>query len=119
MSPAAMEILTNRDVIEINQDIECRGAYCIKQWNNPENVFSMVKLMSDGSYAVGMFNFGDAAGEMSLQFWDIGLPYASGKGFEIYDCWEHKELGRFTERYAATVEPHDCKVLRLRLVDMK
>ena len=119
MSPAAKEILANKDVIEINQDIECRGAYCIKQWNNPENVFSLVKLMSDGSYAVGMFNFGDAAGEMSLQFWDIGLPYASGKGFEIYDCWEHKELGRFTERYATTVEPHDCKVLRLRLVDMK
>ena len=119
MTPATKEILTNKDVIAINQDIECRGAYCIRQWNNPENVFSLVKLMSDGSYAVGMFNFGDRDGEMSLQFWDIGLPYASGKGFEIYDCWKHESLGRFTERFVTTVAPHDCMVLRARLVDMK
>ena len=119
MTPVTKEILTNKDVIAINQDIECRGAYCIKQWNNPENVFSLVKMMSDGSFAIGMFNFGDRDGEMSLQFWDIGLPYASGKGLELYDCWKHEKLGRYTERFAATVAPHDCMVLRARLVDMK
>lgn len=74
MTPATKEILTNKDVIAINQDIECRGPYCIKQWNNPDNVFSLVKPLANGDYAIGMFNFGDRAGEMSLQFWDIGLP---------------------------------------------
>ena len=119
MSDATREILTNRDVIAINQDIECRGAYRIKQWNNPENVFSLIKLMSDGSYAIGMFNFGDRTSEMSLQFWDMGLPAASGRGFDIYDCWKHENLGKFSERFVANIEPHDCLVLRARLVGMK
>lgn len=116
MTPATREILTNKDVIAINQDIECRGPYCIKQWNNPDNVFSLVKPLSNGDYAVGMFNFGDRAGEMSLQFWDIGLTTASGRGLSVYDCWKHKELGTFTERFCTTVEPHGCKVLRAKVV---
>lgn len=116
MTPATKEILTNKDVIAINQDIECRGPYCIKQWNNPDNVFSLVKPLANGDYAVGMFNFGDRAGEMSLQFWDIGLTTASGRGLSIYDCWKHEELGTFTERFCTTVEPHVCVVLRAKVV---
>lgn len=116
MTPATKEILTNKDVIAINQDIECRGPYCIKQWNNPDNVFSLVKPLANGDYAVGMFNFGDRAGEMSLQFWDIGLTIASGRGLSIYDCWKHEELGTFTERFCTTVEPHGCVVLRAKVV---
>ena len=116
MTPATKEILTNKDVIAINQDIECRGPYCIKQWNNPDNVFSLVKPLANGDYAIGMFNFGDRAGEMSLQFWDIGLPAASGRGLSVYDCWKHEELGTFTERFVTTVEPHGWAVLRAKVV---
>ena len=116
MTPATKEILTNKDVIAINQDIECRGPYCIKQWNNPDTVFSLVKPLANGDYAIGMFNFGDRAGEMSLQFWVIGLPAASGRGLSVYDCWKHEELGTFTERFVTTVEPHGCAVLRAKVV---
>ena len=118
MSDVTRETLTNKDIIAINQDIECRGAYCIKQWNNPDNVFSLVKLMSDGSFAIGMFNFGDRAGEMSLQLWDIGLPYSSGRGLELYDCWKHENVGTFAERYVTTVPPHGCEVYRGRVVKL-
>ena len=116
MTPATKEILTNKDVIAINQDIECRGPYCIKQWNNPDNVFSLVKPLANGDYAIGMFNFGDRAGEMSLQFWDIGLPAASGRGLSVYDCWKHEELGTFTESFVTRVEPHGCADLRAKVV---
>lgn len=119
MSDETKETLTNKDVIAINQDIECRAPYCIKQWNNPENVFSLVKPMSDGSYGIGLFNFGDRDGEMSLQFWDIGLSAAAGRGLEIYDCWEHKDLGTFTERFCTTLPPHGCMVLRAKVVKTK
>ena len=100
MTSATKEILTNKDVIAIN----------------PDNVFSLVKPLANGDYAIGMFNFGDRAGEMSLQFWDIGLPAASGRGLSVYDCWKHEELGTFTERFVTTVEPHGCAVLRAKVV---
>lgn len=64
-----------------------------------------------------MFNFGDRAGEMSLQFWDIGLPAASGRGLSVYDCWKHEELGTFTDslRYNQD-EPHGCAVCSAKVV---
>ncbi len=119
MSEAARNILTNKDVIAINQDIECRGPYCIKQWNNPDNVFALIKPMSDGGFAIGYFNLSDKASEMSLQLWDIGLSTAAGRGLEVYDCWKHESIGTFTERISLTVEPHDCIMMRTKVVKTK
>lgn len=116
MTDKTHEILTNRDVIALNQDVEGRGAYCIRQWNNPENVMAWVKPLANGDYGICMVNFSDKPSEMSLQFWDMGLPSASGRGLSLYDCWEHRELGVFTERYASTIPSHDCVVLRAKVV---
>lgn len=116
MTPETKEILTNKDIIAINQDIECRGPFCIRQWNNPEKVFALVKPLFGGDYAIGFFNFGDKKSEMSLQFYDIGLPYSSGRALELYDCHAHQTIGTFTERYAAQVESHDCMVFRAKVV---
>ena len=116
MTPETKEILINKDIIAINQDIECRGPFCIRQWNNPEKVFALVKPLFGGDYAIGFFNFGDKKSEMSLQFYDIGLPYSSGRALELYDCHTHQTIGTFTERYAAQVESHDCMVFRAKVV---
>lgn len=105
MTDVTLETLGNEDLIRINQDIECRAPYCIRQWNNPENVLSLVKPMSDGSLAIGMFNFGDVKSEMSLQFWDLGLPVSAGVGLEMYNCWTHENEGPFFERYVNVLEP--------------
>ncbi|MGN0611783.1 MAG: alpha-galactosidase, partial [Ruminiclostridium sp.] len=118
MTEATKTILTNRDVIAINQDIECRGPYRISQWNNPENVFSLVKPLSNGDYAIGMFNFSDVPSEMSLQLWDIGLSTAAGRGLEMYDCWAHEDAGRCSERFVTTIQPHDCAVYRAKVVKL-
>lgn len=117
-SEMTKRILLNKDIIAINQDIECRGAYCIRQWNNPENVLTLVKQLSNGDYAFVMVNFSDVKSEMSLQFWDIGLSTAAGRGLDIYDCWEQKELGTFSERFCAQIEPHDCLILRAKVVKL-
>ncbi|AIQ46608.1 alpha-galactosidase [Paenibacillus sp. FSL R7-0273] len=118
-SRAAKDILMNKSLIAINQDIEGRGAYRIKpepQWFHTDEVFMLVKVLTDGDLAIGFFNLSDGQKEISLQFWDLGLPYASGKALSLYDCWEHKELGVFKERYAPVVAAHDCVVVRAKLV---
>jgi|GEM_PF-3081476 len=65
-----------------------------------------------------MFNFSDVNAEMSLQLWDIGLTTAAGRGLEVYDCWEHKDIGRCSERFVTTIAPHDCLVLRAKVVKL-
>ncbi|NUU79162.1 glycoside hydrolase family 27 protein [Paenibacillus xylanilyticus] len=116
---ATKEILLNPDLLAINQDAEARGAYRIKpepQWFHTDDVFMLVKVLTDGDLAIGFFNMSDSQRELSLQFWDMGLPYAAGCALSLYDCWEHKELGVFRERYAPVVGAHDCLVVRAKLV---
>ena len=118
MTDTTRDILMNRDIISINQDIECRGPYCIRQWNNPENVFALIKPLCTGEYTVGLFNLSDKKAEMSLQFYDIGLPAASGRGLELYDCYSHSTAGTFTERYVTQLDSHDCEVFRAKVVKL-
>lgn len=118
MSAFTKETLTNPDLIAINQDIECRGPYVVPG-HDPTALMALVKPMSDGSLAIGLFNLGDRKAEMSLQFWDMGIPAAAGMGLEMYDCWAHETEGVFTERYAAQLEPHGCKVFRAKLVKVR
>ncbi len=118
MSSITRETLTNPDIIAINQDMECRGPYVVPG-NDPAAMMSLVKPMGDGSLAIGMFNLGDTKGELSLQFWDMGIPAAAGMGLELYDCWARKTEGVFDQRYAAQIEPHGCRMFRAKLVKVR
>lgn len=118
-SEETRSILLNKDLIAINQDPESRGAYRVRiepQWFHENEAFVLVKVLSDGDIAIGFFNLSDTQRELSLQFWDIGLPFASGISLSLYDCLQHRELGIFKERYAPTVPADDCVILRARLV---
>ncbi|MEK4109403.1 alpha-galactosidase [Paenibacillus sp. DS2363] len=113
------DILLNPDLIAINQDVEARGAYRIKpepQWFHTDDVFMLVKVLTDGDLAIGFFNLSDSQRELSLQFWDMGLPYAAGYALSLYDCWKHQKLGVFRERFAPVVAAHDCLIVRAKLV---
>ena len=114
MSEVTKETLTNPEVIAINQDIECRGPYVISHVDN--TVFTLVKPLSEGDLAIGLFNLGDQKTELPLQFWDMGIPAAAGLGLEMRNCWTHENEGVFTERYAGQLEPHGCRIFRAKLV---
>lgn len=113
MSEATKAILTNPDVIAINQDPECRSCKKIPVFQN-EDAFILVKALSDGDYAVGFFNFGDVDAHVEFHFWDIGLSAKENLGLSFHDCLSHKDLGTKKEFYAAVVESHGCMLFRCR-----
>lgn len=113
------DILQNKDILAINQDREARGVYVLHpepHWFHGQECYMLVKVLADGELAIGFFNLSDSKRELPLMFWDLGLSIGSGKKLSLYDCWEHKELGVFTERFAPTVDAHDCLVVRGKLV---
>ncbi|SDB84085.1 alpha-galactosidase [Pelagirhabdus alkalitolerans] len=113
------DILLNKELLNINQDVEGRGAFRIKpepQWFHSDDVFMLVKVLADGDLAIGFFNLSDSQRELSLQFWDLGLSYASGHSLELYDCWAHEHIGQFKERYNPVVPARDCLVVRAKVV---
>lgn len=112
-------ILQNPDMIRISQDSEARGFYAIypePQWLHDSGCFVLVKVLTNGELAIGFFNLGEGKREIPLQFWDLGIPFASGMELSLYDCWEHKNLGNYRERFVAVVPAHDCLVVRGKLV---
>ena len=117
MTPETKEILTNKDVIAINQDVEGRGPIEIDHWCN-DSCKGLVKPLENGDYAILLVNFADGENpaEFSFNFWDMGLPYASGYALEFYDVWNHKTVGTFRERYCTDLRPHCCEMFRVKLV---
>lgn len=115
MSEQAKAILLNKDLIAINQDPECRACYHLSTWTNP-NAFILAKLLSNGDYALGFFNFSDTTSNVELSFWDLGLSAAAGQALSFYDCLNHQSLGIQQEYFMTEVTSHGCKVYRCGVV---
>lgn len=109
------KILLNKDLIAINQDIECRSPFKLNCVSNSPDVFTLVKFLSDGSLAIGMFNMGDVPTTVTVDFWDIGLTVHANKKLEFYDCIEHKPIGARAEIFSDVVAAHGSKVYRCRM----
>lgn len=110
-------LLLNKDLIAINQDIECRAPFLVSCESNSPDMRILAKYLSNGDVAVGMFNFGDTPSMAAVDFWDLGLTVGSGKAMEIYDCIRHESLGRKNEILTSVIPSHGCGVYRCRLVD--
>lgn len=119
MSEETKKILMNKDILAINQDVEVRTPMWRKEWDSePETVIHMWKPLENGDYAIGFFNMydGDCGGH--IQFYDMGLPTRAGVGLRLYDIWEEKDLGVFTDKFDVVLPPHGCKMLRASLVEL-
>jgi alpha-galactosidase len=81
-----LNLLTNDEVIEINQDPLGKQASC-NQTIGELRVY--VKELEDGSYAVGFCNFGLDIAELSYKdFSKLGI---NGK-FKVRDLWRQKDI---------------------------
>ena len=116
INDATKKILLNQDIIAINQDIECRSPFQLSCVSNSIDTFVLVKFLSNGDIAVGMFNLGDVPAMVTVDFWDMGLTVSSGRNLEFYDCIEHENIGVKKEIFSETVAAHGSKVYRCRLV---
>lgn len=122
MDEITKKILTNKELIDINQDIEGRQAYAIKIHKDTE-FYALVKPLSGGEYAFGLFNFSEddcyVKNRLSLKFWDIGFPYSDNYGFELRDVINHKDIGIRKEMITTELAAHSCAVYRGKLVKIR
>jgi alpha-galactosidase len=102
-----LNLLTNDEVLEVNQDPLGKQAARIAQ--TPEYEV-WAKDMSDGSKAVGIFNKGELAGTFTAEWADLGLH---GKQV-VRDLWRQTDLGEFDNQFQAQVPRHGAVLLRMR-----
>ena len=106
MSPETKELLTNSEVLAVDQDK--KGVQGHRVWQEgPLEIW--VKPLADGSQAVGLFNRSESPTKMTLDFKSIGAP-ASAK---LRDLLDHKDLGTIQNSYSADVPTHGVVLVKV------
>jgi len=109
LSPDINAVLTNREIIAIDQDPlgkEADRIYAegpIEIWARP---------LADGSRALAIFNFGEQRSYLrgvSLHLEEAGVA----NGWHARDVWMAKELGPITDSTQFTIPRHGSIILRL------
>lgn len=105
-------LLTNDEVLAINQDSLGKQA---TQFSNIDGKIVYAKTLEDGSYAVGLFNRGDAETTITLKWGPWGnLPTERvGMTFRVRDLWRQQDLGEFKDSFETKVAPHGVVLVRL------
>jgi alpha-galactosidase len=104
--PSALEILSNPEVIEVDQDP--LGNFP-KRLGPPGEQEIWVKEMEDGSKAIAFLNKSAVPQELRLDGVKIGL-----QGDQLVrDLWLRKEIGPFGDHYSAMVPSHGVTLIRV------
>jgi alpha-galactosidase len=101
-----IDLLTNDEVLDVNQDPLGRQAARRSQDGSLE-VWS--KPMADGSLAVGLFNRGVASARVTAKWADLGL---SEKRL-VRDLWQRRDLGSFADAFSAEVPSHGAVLVKV------
>jgi alpha-galactosidase len=118
LDPFTLNLLTNDEVLAINQDELGRQAIRIRKEDGIE-IWS--KPLADGSFALGFFYTGEqspvdafswgeepAKRSISINCKDLGITEA----FTVRDLWRQKDLGQFRE-FTAEVPFHGVVLVKL------
>jgi alpha-galactosidase len=105
MSDQTRAILTNRDVIAVDQDPVTAQAT-----PSPRDNRVLVKPLSGGAVAVALFNADDRPADITASASAAGLRDAPC--YTVRDLWTHTETTT-TGAIARTVAPHDVAMLRI------
>jgi alpha-galactosidase len=106
MSQETKDMLTNADVLAVDQDP--KGVQGHRVWQEgPLEIWT--KPLVDGSLAVGLFNRTEAALKMTVDFKSIGAPATA----KVRDLWERKDLGTLENSYSSVVPKHGVVFLKI------
>ena len=107
MTQATKDILLNREVIAVNQDKG--GMQGKRTWQGGEQEI-WVRELAAGAKAIGLFNRGAAAAEITVRWADAGVKKNPKS---VRDMWEYKDVKIDGPEYTVTVPSHGVVFLRV------
>ncbi|MCX6997467.1 MAG: GDSL-type esterase/lipase family protein [Kiritimatiellaeota bacterium] len=106
MNQTTRELLTNRELIALNQDPLGIPAWRAQKMGDLE---VWTKPLKNGDIAVGLFNRSDKPQRMTASWRCLDI---SGQ-WKARDLWAHKDLGEFEGGYSCEPAGHEVRALRL------
>lgn len=107
MDPQTLEILTNPEVIAIDQDAKGVQGRCARQ-TGPTQIW--IKPLADGSTAIGLLNVNNHPMTVTANLAELGLPEI----IQARDLWKHEDLGTFEKTITLTVPKHGAILLKVK-----
>lgn len=100
-----LDLLTNDEVIAVNQ--AGRPVHPVSTSTNQQVWYAN---NGDGTYTVALFNLGNKAAPVTVNWSDIGLSDPAS----VRDLWSHSELGTYSSSYGPiSLEPHASRLFKL------
>ncbi|MFT3907048.1 MAG: glycoside hydrolase family 27 protein [Steroidobacteraceae bacterium] len=109
MDAATRAILTNREVIAVDQDALGRQGTRLRR---QDDLDIWVKPLSDGGWAVTLLNRGKGELQAQVSWKELGLSASSR--LQVRDLWRARDLGVFASAYATRVPAHDVVMIRVK-----
>jgi alpha-galactosidase len=109
MTNEVKEILTNREVIAVDQDSLGMQGRRVKRYGDRE---VWAKQLADGGRAVVLFNRGPKSQEISVSWTEIGYPQHVAA--QVRDLWAHKDLGKLIGKFSAEVPSHGVVMVTVK-----
>ncbi|WP_327692462.1 ricin-type beta-trefoil lectin domain protein [Streptomyces sp. NBC_00459] len=107
MTPETRDILTNPEVLAIDQDT--RGLQGVKVAEDTRNLQVYGKVLSGtGKRAVLLFNRTDSAANITVRWADLGLTPATAT---VRNAWTRTDAGSFATGYTTAVPANDAVLL--------
>jgi alpha-galactosidase len=110
LSPQAIAILGNEEVIDVDQDAWGRMATLVRRSPTTDILF---KPLAGGDYALAVLNHGLGTIKVDLSPADLGFAVGSGCRVDLLDLWSG-EILTATTTVQANVAPNDTAMWRLR-----
>jgi len=107
MSPEVHDILTNRDVIAIDQDSLGKEGWRLRAETGRE---IWIRQLAGGEWAVCVLNTGATAVDMTTDW--SAIPIID-REYAVRDVWAKKDLGTTRTPHTDRVESHDVVLFRL------
>jgi len=107
MSPAIAAILTNREVIAIDQDKDGKQGRRASKSGDQE---VWVRPLSNNVLAVALFNRAPEPAQITVRWSDLTLNSAPS---HVRDLWAHTELNVNNQQFTSMVHGHGVVLLRL------
>jgi len=108
MKPGTRDILTNREVIAVDQDPLGKQAGKVRDDGDLE---VWARPLADGSRAVILLNRGEKEAPVAVSWVELG--YTKTIEAKVRDLWKHQDLGAFKGGFSAQVPPHGVVMVRI------
>jgi alpha-galactosidase len=106
LDPFTLSLLTNDEVLAVNQDMLGKQASRVSKNGNLE---VWARPLADGTWAVGLLNFSAQPADVSVKFDDLKL---SGKQ-HVRDLWRQQDAGDADGEYSMKVYPHGAEMVKI------